>query len=54
MPPVIECRDLTHYYGDKPALRGVSWELQPGRICGLLGRNGATGQAGQQKCQVPS
>jgi ABC-2 type transport system ATP-binding protein len=41
MPPVIECRDLTHYYGDKPALRGVSWELQPGRIGGLLGRNGA-------------
>lgn len=41
MAPVIECRELTHYYGDKPALRGVSWELQPGRICGLLGRNGA-------------
>jgi ABC-2 type transport system ATP-binding protein len=41
MSSVIECRDLTHYYGDKPALRGVSWELKPGRICGLLGRNGA-------------
>ncbi|MEI6196005.1 MAG: ABC transporter ATP-binding protein [Verrucomicrobiota bacterium] len=41
MSSVIECRELTHYYGDKPALRGVSWELKPGRICGLLGRNGA-------------
>ncbi|MDR0353261.1 MAG: ABC transporter ATP-binding protein [Opitutaceae bacterium] len=41
MLPVIECRNLTHYYGDKPALRDVSWTLRPGRICGLLGRNGA-------------
>jgi ABC-2 type transport system ATP-binding protein len=41
MLPVIECRNLTHHYGAKPALRDVSWELQPGRICGLLGRNGA-------------
>jgi ABC-2 type transport system ATP-binding protein len=41
MSSVIECRNLTHFYGDKPALRGVSWELKPGRICGLLGRNGA-------------
>jgi ABC-2 type transport system ATP-binding protein len=41
MLPVIECRNLTHYYGDKPALQDVSWTLRPGRICGLLGRNGA-------------
>jgi len=39
--PVIECRSVTHYYGDKPALKGVSWHVKPGRICGLLGRNGA-------------
>jgi ABC-2 type transport system ATP-binding protein len=41
MAPVIECRNLVHYYGNKPALRDVSWQLLPGRICGLLGRNGA-------------
>jgi ABC-2 type transport system ATP-binding protein len=41
MPPVIECRNLTHYFGSKPALRDVSWQVLPGRICGLLGRNGA-------------
>jgi len=41
MNPVIECRNLTHHYGRKPALRDVSWRLKPGRICGLLGRNGA-------------
>ena len=39
--PVIECRNLTHHFGSKPALRDVSWQVQPGRICGLLGRNGA-------------
>ena len=41
MPPVIECRNLTHHFGSKPALRDVSWQVQPGRISGLLGRNGA-------------
>ena len=41
MPPVIECRDLSHRFGSKPALRDVSWQLTPGRIAGLLGRNGA-------------
>ncbi len=41
MSPVIECRNLTHHYGSKPALRDVSWQLKPGRILGLLGRNGA-------------
>ena len=41
MPPVIECRDLTHRFGSKPALRDVSWQLAPGHITGLLGRNGA-------------
>jgi ABC-2 type transport system ATP-binding protein len=41
MDPVIECRNLTHYFGAKPALQDVSWKVQPGRVCGLLGRNGA-------------
>ena len=41
MNPVIECRNLVHYFGSKPALKGVSWKVEPGRVCGLLGRNGA-------------
>jgi ABC-2 type transport system ATP-binding protein len=41
MDPVIECRNLTHYFGSKPALQDVSWKVEPGRVCGLLGRNGA-------------
>lgn len=41
MPPVIDCRNLTHYYGGKRVLHDVSWSVEPGRITGLLGRNGA-------------
>ena len=41
MPPVIECRNLTHHFGSKPALRDVSWQVLPRRICGSLGRNPA-------------
>lgn len=37
----VECSNLYHEYDGKPALRGVSWKVMPGRICGLLGRNGA-------------
>ena len=29
------------YYGDSHVLHGVSFSLQPGRLLGLLGRNGA-------------
>ncbi len=41
MSSVISCQNLVHYYGEKPALLDVSWELEAGGICGLLGRNGA-------------
>ena len=41
MKSVIECSHLTHHYGNKPALKDVSWQLAEGRILGLLGRNGA-------------
>ena len=33
--------DLDTYYGDSHVLHGVSFSLQPGRLLGLLGRNGA-------------
>jgi branched-chain amino acid transport system ATP-binding protein len=32
---------LDTYYGDSHVLHGVSFSLQPGRLLGLLGRNGA-------------
>jgi len=38
---MIECRNLTHDYGDFRAVDGVSFEIRPGAICALLGPNGA-------------
>ena len=34
-------RDVDAYYGDSHVLNGVGFALQPGRLLGLLGRNGA-------------
>ena len=39
--PVLECRQLTKTYGPVRALSGVTFEVQPGRILGLLGPNGS-------------
>jgi len=37
---VIEVQNLTHRYGDRVALSGVSFDVKPGEIFGLLGPNG--------------
>ena len=37
----VQVRDLTVRYGDKTALDAVSFDLRPGVITGLLGRNGS-------------
>ncbi len=41
MAPAIEVTDLRKSYGSLEAVRGVSFEVQPGEIFGLLGPNGA-------------
>jgi ABC-2 type transport system ATP-binding protein len=38
---MLEAVHLTKYFGALPAIRDVSFVLQPGRIVGLLGRNGS-------------
>ncbi len=38
---IISLRDLTKNYGDKPVLRGVTLDVEPGQILGYLGPNGA-------------
>jgi len=40
-PPAIEARDLTKHYGDVEAVRGISFEVQPREIFGLIGPDGA-------------
>ena len=37
----LRIADVDSYYGDSHVLHGVGFALQPGRLLGLLGRNGA-------------
>ena len=39
--PILECNQLSKSYGKVPALDGVSFAFEPGRIVGLLGPNGS-------------
>lgn len=39
--PVIKIADLRHSYGNRAALQGVSFDVRPGEIFGLLGPNGS-------------
>ena len=38
---MIEVKNLTRYYGEKAAIKDVSFQVQKGEILGLLGPNGA-------------
>ena len=39
--PTIAVRDIVHRYGDRAALNGVSFEVRPAELFGLLGPNGS-------------
>jgi ABC-2 type transport system ATP-binding protein len=41
LAPAIEVKDLRKTYGDFEALRGISFDVDPGEVFGLLGPNGA-------------
>ena len=40
MENVIECRNLTHYYGKRLIYQDLNFTVPKGRILGLLGKNG--------------
>lgn len=40
MENIIECRNLTHYYGKRLIYENLSFNVPKGRILGLLGKNG--------------
>ncbi|MFZ0300213.1 MAG: ATP-binding cassette domain-containing protein [Candidatus Sulfotelmatobacter sp.] len=41
LAPVISVENLVHRYGDRTALNGVSFEVRPAELFGLLGPNGS-------------
>jgi ABC-2 type transport system ATP-binding protein len=51
MPAHVSVRDLRKSYEGKEAVRGVSFEIQPGEIFGLLGPNGA-GKTSTVECLI--
>lgn len=40
MEQIIECSNLTHYYGKRLIYENLSFTVPKGRILGLLGKNG--------------
>lgn len=40
MESIIECKNLTHYYGKRLIYENLSFNVPQGRILGLLGKNG--------------
>ncbi|HCY40063.1 MAG TPA: ABC transporter ATP-binding protein [Prolixibacteraceae bacterium] len=40
MNNVIECKNLTHYYGKKKVFENLNFQVSKGSILGLLGKNG--------------
>jgi ABC-2 type transport system ATP-binding protein len=41
MSPILQIQGLTHRYGERAALAGVSFDVQAGEIFGFLGPNGS-------------
>ncbi|QZT37393.1 ABC transporter ATP-binding protein [Halosquirtibacter xylanolyticus] len=40
MQPIIECNNITHYYGERLIYRDINFQVEKGKILGLLGKNG--------------
>lgn len=40
MQNIIECKNLTHYFGKKKIFEDFSFTIQKGKIVGMLGKNG--------------
>ena len=41
MAPLLEVKNMTHFFGGLRAVNNFNLTLEPGKICGLIGPNGA-------------
>ncbi|RZT10085.1 ABC-2 type transport system ATP-binding protein [Duganella sp. CF402] len=48
-PAVVEINNLHKSFGKQPVLQGVNWNIESGKVIGLLGRNG-TGKSTLLEC----
>lgn len=40
MSKIIECENITHYYGNRLIYENLSFDVERGKVLGLLGKNG--------------
>ncbi|MCV6609104.1 MAG: ABC transporter ATP-binding protein [Campylobacterales bacterium] len=40
MEKIIQCENLTHYYGSRKIYEDISFDVNKGKVVGLLGKNG--------------
>ena len=40
MEKIIECDKITHYYGNRLIYKDLSFDVEKGKVLGLLGKNG--------------
>ncbi|MBR6252154.1 MAG: ABC transporter ATP-binding protein [Bacteroidales bacterium] len=40
MNEIIRCENITHYYGNKLIYKNINFDVEKGKILGLLGKNG--------------
>ena len=48
MEKIIECDKITHYYGNRLIYKDLSFDVEKGKVLGLLGKNG-TGKSYHHK-----
>ena len=39
MSKIIECENITHYYGNRLIYENLSFDVEQGKVLGLLGKN---------------
>ncbi|WP_347232997.1 ATP-binding cassette domain-containing protein, partial [Pseudomonas jessenii] len=39
--PLLSIRDLSIRYGDKTVVNGISFDIQPGEVLGVIGESGS-------------